>query len=70
MDVNISFLPKKSKDLVRKRDEYDDIALKDNLASQKRARVSWTPELHAKFINAVNQLGINSKCLYLITLFL
>ncbi|PKU78442.1 Two-component response regulator ARR2 [Dendrobium catenatum] len=50
---------KKSKDLVRKRDGYDDIALKDNLASQKRARVSWTPELHAKFINAVNQLGIN-----------
>ncbi|KAI0502685.1 hypothetical protein KFK09_017642 [Dendrobium nobile] len=59
IDVNISYLPKKSKNLVRKRDEYDDIALKDNLASQKRARVSWTPELHAKFINAVNQLGIN-----------
>ncbi|KAH0453077.1 hypothetical protein IEQ34_017401 [Dendrobium chrysotoxum] len=51
MDVNISHLPKKSKDLVRKRDEDDDIALKDNLASQKRARVSWTPKLHAKFIN-------------------
>ncbi|KAI0510790.1 hypothetical protein KFK09_011399 [Dendrobium nobile] len=59
MDVNISHLTKKSKDLVRKRDAYDDIALKDNLASQKRARVSWTPELHAKFINAVNRLGIN-----------
>ncbi|KAI0510793.1 hypothetical protein KFK09_011402 [Dendrobium nobile] len=59
MDVNISHLTKKSKDLVRKRDAYDDIALKDNLTSQKRARVSWTPELHAKFINAVNQLGIN-----------
>ncbi|KAL0903198.1 hypothetical protein M5K25_027558 [Dendrobium thyrsiflorum] len=57
MDVNISYLRKKSKDLVRKRDEDDDIALKDNLASQKKARVSWTPELHAKFINAVNQLG-------------
>ncbi|KAI0510755.1 hypothetical protein KFK09_011364 [Dendrobium nobile] len=59
MDVNISRLTKKSKDLVRKRDEDDDIALKDNLPSQKRARVSWTPELHAKFINAVNQLGID-----------
>ncbi|KAL0903155.1 hypothetical protein M5K25_027512 [Dendrobium thyrsiflorum] len=57
MDVNISYLRKKSKDLVRKRDEDDDIALKDNLASQKKARVSWTPELHAKFINVVNQLG-------------
>ncbi|KAL0903194.1 hypothetical protein M5K25_027554 [Dendrobium thyrsiflorum] len=57
MDVNISYLRKKSKDLVRKRDEDDDIALKDNLASQKKARVSWTPELHAIFINAVNQLG-------------
>ncbi|KAH0462274.1 hypothetical protein IEQ34_009849 [Dendrobium chrysotoxum] len=60
MDVNFSNLTKKSKDLVRKRDEDDDIALKDNLVSQKRARVSWTPELHAKFINAVNQLGIDN----------
>ncbi|KAI0510754.1 hypothetical protein KFK09_011363 [Dendrobium nobile] len=59
MDVKISHLTKKSKNLVRKRDEDDDIALKDNLPSQKRARVSWTPELHAKFINAVNQLGID-----------
>ncbi|KAH0462908.1 hypothetical protein IEQ34_007490 [Dendrobium chrysotoxum] len=60
MDVNNSHLPKKFKDLVRKRDEDDDIALKDNLASQKRTRVSWTPELHAKFINAVNRLGIDN----------
>ncbi|XP_010050237.2 two-component response regulator ARR12-like [Eucalyptus grandis] len=32
----------------------------DNASVRKRTRVSWSPELHLKFVNAVQQLGINS----------
>lgn len=60
-DVHSSQLTKKPKDLVRERDEDDNFDSEDDLSSQKRARVTWTPELHAKFINAINQLGIDSK---------
>jgi CheY-like chemotaxis protein len=35
-------------------------------STQKKPRVVWSVELHRKFVAAVNQLGIDSKCLYLL----
>ena len=36
---------------------------------QKKQRVVWNPELHQKFVNAVNQLGIDSKYILRLCLF-
>jgi len=33
----------------------------DDPSSQKKPRVVWSPELHKKFVCAVNQLGADSK---------
>lgn len=34
----------------------------EDVNSLKKARVVWSVELHQQFVNAVNQLGIDSKC--------
>ncbi|KAK1282380.1 Two-component response regulator ARR12 [Acorus calamus] len=38
-------------------DEQNDESDDDHLTS-KKPRLTWTPELHSKFINAINQLGV------------
>jgi hypothetical protein len=30
--------------------------------SNKKARMVWSVEMHQKFVNAVNQLGVDSEC--------
>ncbi|KAJ8438585.1 hypothetical protein Cgig2_024674 [Carnegiea gigantea] len=49
-------LLKKRKDVDNKHDEKDS----SDPSSTKKARVVWTVELHQKFVNAVNQIGIDS----------
>ncbi|KAK1267986.1 Two-component response regulator ARR2 [Acorus gramineus] len=39
-------------------DEQNDESDDDHLTS-KKPRLTWTPELHSKFINAINQLGVS-----------
>lgn len=43
-------------------DSDDDMQENDDPSCQKKPRVVWTIELHRKFVAAVNQLGIESKC--------
>ncbi|XP_020597792.1 two-component response regulator ARR10-like, partial [Phalaenopsis equestris] len=57
-DVQISELVKKSKYRVRERNDDANNDSEDGLPSQKRARFTWTSELHARFIDVVNQLGV------------
>ncbi|KMT07644.1 hypothetical protein BVRB_6g147690 [Beta vulgaris subsp. vulgaris] len=47
---------KKRKDLDNKHDDKDS----NDPSATKKARVVWTVELHQKFVEAVNQLGIDS----------
>ncbi|XP_057529661.1 two-component response regulator ARR11-like [Amaranthus tricolor] len=47
---------KKRKDVENKHDEKDS----SDPSTAKKARVVWTVELHQKFVEAVNQLGIDS----------
>lgn len=43
-------------------DDEDDGELdNDDPSSSKKPRVVWSVELHQQFVNAVNQLGIDSK---------
>ncbi|KAK9104238.1 hypothetical protein Scep_021082 [Stephania cephalantha] len=49
-------LAKKRKDMESK--EHENLDLCD-LSSVKKARVVWTVDLHQKFVNAVNQIGID-----------
>lgn len=37
----------------------------DDINSLKKARVVWSVELHQQFVNAVNQLGVDSTVFYL-----
>ncbi|KAK8952934.1 Two-component response regulator ARR10 [Platanthera guangdongensis] len=50
---------RKSKDRRNEKDEEEDSESEEDFSTQKRARVSWTKELHAKFIDAVKYLGID-----------
>lgn len=43
-------------------DSDDNMQENDDPSCQKKPRVVWTIELHRKFVAAVNQLGIESKC--------
>lgn len=44
------------------KDDEDDGELEnDDPSSSKKPRVVWSVELHQQFVNAVNQLGIDSK---------
>jgi two-component response regulator (ARR-B family) len=49
----------------RKRKERvdDEIQRAEDLNNLKKARVVWSPELHKQFVQAVNQLGIESNLL-------
>jgi two-component response regulator (ARR-B family) len=51
-------------DTTRKRKDADkDHADQDSDgAAAKKARVVWSVDLHQKFVNAVNQIGFDSKC--------
>lgn len=42
-------------------DDEDSGRDNDEQTSHKRPRVVWTPDLHKKFVLAVNQLGMDSK---------
>lgn len=52
----------------RKREREDDKAGKERGA--KKSRLSWTPQLHQQFVNAVNQLGVDGMNLFYLFLFL
>lgn len=41
--------------------EDDEGELDNNDSSSKKPRVVWSVELHQQFVNAVNQLGVDSK---------
>jgi two-component response regulator (ARR-B family) len=41
----------------------DEIQRAEDLNNLKKARVVWSPELHKQFVQAVNQLGIESNLL-------
>ncbi|XP_020696512.1 two-component response regulator ORR24 isoform X1 [Dendrobium catenatum] len=43
----------------KERDHDDSDDSDDEATAQKKPRVTWTAELHAEFINAVNQLGLD-----------
>ncbi|KAF8033602.1 hypothetical protein BT93_C0021 [Corymbia citriodora subsp. variegata] len=47
-------------DEVAKAKDENNCQADDNASVRKRTRVSWSPELHLKFVNAVQQLGVNS----------
>lgn len=47
---------KKRKELL----EMEDCSM-DGINSLKKARVNWSIELHRQFVDAVNQLGVDSK---------
>ena len=42
-------------------DGYD---ASDDANALKKARVVWSIQLHQQFVNAVNQLGVESECRY------
>jgi two-component response regulator (ARR-B family) len=46
----------------RKEDDDDTELDNDDPSTSKKPRVVWSVELHQKFVNAVNQLGVDSKC--------
>lgn len=51
---------KKRKDM---KEEEEDLDIdNDDPSSTKKPRVVWSVELHQQFVNAVNQLGIDSMC--------
>ena len=44
-------------------EEGDDDSHENELSTtHKKPRVVWSMELHVKFVEAVNQLGLDSKC--------
>lgn len=43
-------------------DEDDSDEMESNeRTTKKKARVVWTPDLHRKFVNAVSEIGVDSK---------
>lgn len=54
---------KRHKDQNEENDNEENIQENETSSSQKKPRVVWSIELHRKFVAAVNQLGIDSKCL-------
>lgn len=52
-------IQKKCKHQNKERDNEDSADTDEDMAPQKKPRITWSPELHAKFINVVNQLGIS-----------
>lgn len=54
----------------RNDEEENEIGERNDTNTVKKARVLWSPELHEKFIQAINQLGGDSKSMnYLTALF-
>ncbi|KAI0504670.1 hypothetical protein KFK09_015622 [Dendrobium nobile] len=58
-DVQKLLHPEKCKDRNKERDNEDSADSDEEMTPQKKPRITWSPELHAKFINVVNQLGIS-----------
>ncbi|KAK6944384.1 SANT/Myb domain [Dillenia turbinata] len=59
-DRNVSCNRKrKEQDDEEEEDGDDNMQETEDTATQKRPRVVWSPELHRKFVTAVNQLGID-----------
>nr|QUV77620.1 two-component response regulator ARR12 [Lilium lancifolium] len=53
-------LNRKRKDQIEQyEDEYEGNTNEDNGSTQKKQRVVWSIELHRKFVDAVNQLGVD-----------
>lgn len=61
---------KSSKKRGNNREEDDSEPDNDDPSSSKKPRVVWSVELHQQFVSAVNQLGLDSMILALITLIL
>lgn len=47
----------------KRKEEEGESEDEEDLATQKKARVVWSIDLHKKFVAAVNQLGIESEFL-------
>jgi YesN/AraC family two-component response regulator len=45
----------------RKEKMEDDYQVVEDMNNLKKARVVWSVELHQQFVNAVHQLGVDSK---------
>ncbi|KAL0916690.1 hypothetical protein M5K25_014219 [Dendrobium thyrsiflorum] len=58
-DVQKLHHPKKCRDRNIEKDNEDSADSDEDMTPQKKPRITWSPELHAKFINVVNQLGIS-----------
>lgn len=49
----------------KRKDDEEDQEEKDDSSTLKKPRVVWSVELHQQFVAAVNQLGIDSKNLWI-----
>lgn len=47
-----------------KKDGYGIENDKEGTSTQKRQRIKWSGELHRKFVEAINQIGMDSKNLF------
>ena len=54
-------LIRKCKGKKRDKDGDDNDSSDGDFSTQKKPRITWTSELHSKFIDAVNKLGLDSK---------
>lgn len=50
----------------RRKEEEDETEERDDTSTLKKPRVVWSVELHQQFVQAVNQLGIDSMDLLLL----
>ena len=48
----------------REGEEEDEIEEREDTSTLKKPRVVWSVELHQQFVEAVNQLGLDSKIVY------
>lgn len=60
-DLNGKFNKKRKDQNYNEDDDQDYGQDNDDSSTQKKPRVVWSVELHRKFVNAVNQLGIDSE---------
>lgn len=58
---NTSNSSRKLKDQTMDREDESNDSDEEEPSTQKKPRVNWSGELHAKFIDAINKLGLDSK---------